>query len=258
MVKRIVLLLSIFVSGCSLRPWDDRRVTYCVAIDTPIIFKDPNVLSTGLNLKSSVVGLGAEVWKISLSSSGKAGLTHWLVLYPDGRLITSLDDDPEIHMINFMTSDAERRNLLVQRAIMNTARIDLLARRNSDALFTEIKLWSASAGRAFRRFRTIGRWDANDDMLRINIIDGHTNEGELPGPWWYEQTGVSQLVFRKEKAHWIMSQRESKTVWLPPSDLLARVTNSDYPCLYSLRSADVMLVKIDNFIPRPLPSNWKW
>jgi hypothetical protein len=231
-------------------------VTHCLEAGTPVVFKDHNVINTGLNPNSGSGNLEGEVWKITVASASTGLMTHWLILYPDGRLITSLDDDPERTKINFMTSEVERRNLFSQRAILNNARIDLLTRRDSGALFAAIN--SSSTGRVFRAITPIGKWDMHDGLLRLNIMDRYRIDGELPGPWWQERTGVSQLVFRKEKSCWVLSQRESKTVWYPSGEWQSRIINSDYPCLLSIRNSEVIAVKIDNFIPHSLPDNWKW
>jgi len=171
-------------------------------------------------------------------------------------LVTSLDADPERTKVNFMTSEAKRRELAGQRARLNDERIALLSTRNPDALLAAMK--ALHPERAFRVIKTIGRWSRRDEVIRLNLIEGDQIAGELPGPWWYERTGVSQLVFRKNGADWEMSQQESRAVWYPSSDWTSRLTRCDHLCLLSLREGEVRAVKIDDFIPRPLPVNWKW
>jgi hypothetical protein len=252
----LLVALSLLLAGCSLRPSDSSWVTHHLGNDTPLVFKDPNVLRTGLDLESRPAIRGGEVWKVAVSSSGAGVQTHWLILYPDGRLVTSLDDDPERTKVNFMTADVEQRELARQRARLNDERLALLTGRDPDALFAMMK--SGHAQRTFRVPQTIGQWDLHDEVIRLNIIETYRIEGELPGPWWYERTGVSQLVFRKKGAIWAMSQQESRPVWFPPSAWESRITQGDHPCLHSLRDAEVSAVKVDNFVPRPLPDHWKW
>ena len=253
-MKHIIVSLSLFLSGCI--PTDDSWVTHVLENNTPRVFKDPHVLSTGLDLESRPAIPVGEVWKVTVSTSGAGLQTHWLVLYPDGRLVTSLDADPERTKVNFMTSEAKRRELAGQRARLNDERIALLSTRNPDALLAAMKAWHPE--RAFRVIKTIGRWSRRDEVIRLNLIEGDQIAGELPGPWWYERTGVSQLVFRKNGADCEMSQQESRAVWYPSSDWTSRLTRCDHLCLLSLREGEVRAVKIDDFIPRPLPVNWKW
>lgn len=255
MIKYFIIF-SIFVSGCSFRLSDESWVTHCLEDGAPVVFKDHNVINSGLNPISGGGSREGEVWRVTVCPTSAGLMTHWLMLYPDGRLITSLDDDPGRTKINFMTSEVERRSLFSQRAMLNNARIDLLDKRDSGALFAAIN--SLSTSRVFRTTTTIGRWDMHGGLLRLNIMDRYRIDGELPGPWWQERTGVSQLVFRKEKSCWVLSQRESKTVWYPPGEWWSRIINSDYPCLLSLRNSEVIAVKIDNFIPCSLPDTWKW
>lgn len=255
-VMRVIGLLALFLVGCSLGPSDGSWVTHCPENGTPTVFKDPDVLRTGLAQGSQPAIPVGEVWRVAVSLSGAGVQTHWLILYPDGRLVTSLDRDPERTRVNFMTSEAERREFAAQRTRLNDRRLALLSGRDPEALSDDMKSWHAP--RAFRVPKTIGRWDLHDEVIRLNILDSYPIDGELPGPWWHERTGVSQLVFRKKGVVWAMSQQESRSVWFPPGGWVDRFGQGDHPCMLSLREAEVSAVKVDNFVPRPLPDNWKW
>jgi hypothetical protein len=72
----LLVVLSLFLAGCGLRPSDSSWVTHHLENDTPLVFKDPNVLRTGLDLESRPANRGGEVWKVT------AVRPRWLKIDP--------------------------------------------------------------------------------------------------------------------------------------------------------------------------------
>jgi hypothetical protein len=65
-MKHIIVSLSLFLTGCI--PSDDSWVTHVLENNTPRVFKDPHVLSTGLDLESRPAIPVGEVWKVTVST----------------------------------------------------------------------------------------------------------------------------------------------------------------------------------------------
>lgn len=276
----LVGLVCYVVSGCTI----GTSVVTRKQPEGPLVPTDNSILQTDLSggVDENIVGAKGSVWHVTLTDE-KRQLDHWLVLYPDGKFVTSLCDERawrehEDHgpivklgdaiMINLFTrpfggeeaaakQKAEFRsedNRIIQGKVAeNASRVRIIESKDPARLMKEIReickpVWT---------FPKIGRFAFSDGMLRLNVLELHPPAGA--GLANYDTTGVSQLVFEPgESGTWILDADQSKTVWRSNYGIVDKVIRSDHLILYSTRGRYVVLTKIEDFAAPQLPNDWEW
>ncbi len=280
-----LVILSSLISGCVV----GEDVVTSKQPGGPFVPVDSSILRTELDgrIDSTVVGATGSVWHVTLTDE-KRQLDHWLVLYPDGRFVTSLRDERgwrDYEMNNGAIANSLRYvgdsigNTLIVRPFggeeevakqeaefksrrdeelkslqaENTARMVVLESKDQAVLIKEIREICAPV----RKFPKLGRFAFSEGMLRLNVLELHPVAGA--GLVNYPTTGVSQLVFKPaESGSWVLDEDKSRGVWWAKYDVIDKLLRSDHLVLYSTRGKRVVLKKIEGFVAPPLPKDWEW
>lgn len=245
-----LLLLSLHcLTGCVIGD----EVTYQPAPGYPSVPKDPAVLrqklDDGVDLK--VVGPSGSVWHLQMKGpSDGLVFDHVLVLYPDGRCFTTLDEERSGRGFEGSESSASTSSSEVRRAESNLRVLTLIKSGDSRRI---VDLWH---GTYLGSWPTMGRYSAKDGKIRVNVLECHGQYST--GIIMYDSTGVSQLVFVKSGGGYVLDQDESQTIWWSPEDNVGRLFRHENLTVNAVRSRVVTLRRVDGFVPPVLPAEWKW
>lgn len=277
----IMFVLVCLISGCTI----GSSVIIRRQPGGPVVPIDSSILQTELNgtLDVATIGSNGSVWHVALIGK-KRQLDHWLVLYPDGKFVTSLCDEREwediesspgvaqkigdgIYYDGFVRLFGGEEEVARQRAIKvsdekimlsrkvaeNASRLAIIDSKDTALLMREIR----AICKPVFTFPKIGRFAFCSGTLKLNVFELHPQLGvSLVN---YDESGVSQLVFQPDSAGaWVLNEKESRTVWWSTFNIVDKVTNSDHLILHSTRGRQVVLRKVEGFAAPRLPEDWQW
>lgn len=252
------LATSVLLAGC----WVGPELAYNPNPNHPSIPKDLNLLRLDLpdNQQSlSVIGKSGSVWRIDMKNpvDGERRV-HWLILFPDGRCLTSLRNERwrgAISMLIDKIPDEEGKKVrnawLLEKHADSAHRIEILNSKSSELLRLEYesKLGLFNAPK-------LGRFLASENKIMVNIFELDPMLGA--GIINYDTAAISRITFEKQNDCWKINESETKTIWWAPCDITGKFFGQDQPVVNSTRGIEVSIKKVDGFIPARLPDSWQW
>ena len=255
-----ILVYSLVLSGC----WVGEEIAFSRPTPGhPNIPKDISLLRKDLDHKPpppDIVGETGTVWRMDMTNprDGERRV-HWLILYPDGKCLTSLREERWRGTFEtWLDEIADEESIRVRNAWMldtkraeSARRIEILNSGNTGRLRAEYE-----SERDLFVAPKLGRFSATGDTIRINLFELNPMQGV--GLVNYDTAAVSRITFVKQGDCWKISVDETKTIWWSPYDLTGKLFRQDHATVYSTRGIDVTLRKVDGFKPAALPEDWNW
>lgn len=254
----LTLTLAFCLSGC----WVGDTVAFKPDAHHPSIPKNPELLNKDLNKTippRSIVGEVGTVWRMDMTNpTDGEQRVHWLVLYPDGRCLTSLRQerwrgalDALVDKIPDKEGMRMRNAWLVEKRSASARRIEILNSRSPATLRAEYE-----SKQGLFAAPKIGRFSASEEMISINLFELDPMQGA--GLINYDTSAISRITFVKEGVCWKINPSETKTIWWAQYDLGGNLFNEDHAAVSSTRGIDVTIRKVDGYVPEKLPDDWQW
>lgn len=244
-------ILACMTAGCSS---PERVLDFSKCPEQPPTPKNTQLLRMNLPEQVSIqtVGEKGSVWRMDVKNP-EDGETrqHWLVLYPDGKCLLS----PRGWIGAEWGTDISQQNRENRLRIFQRHR--LIVDGRSAALLQES--FNDLVNGNYYRAPMLGRFSTHHGTIEINGLEQDPNE--RGGSFFTEPvdyTSVSRLVFVQAGENWVLDQNRSKTIWRTKDRTTCNFFGTDEPAMKSLRDKDVVLRKIEGFIPPALPEGWDW